>query len=115
VATAPATLSAHRMSGFARSLVALAIFGATVFLALKLRAIAAGVAIGALLLGMLAILGRYLAPSTAVEIVFLAMSMTALFSILESLLEVVKEWRHGKGWRVLLKPSTKTPLEAVKR
>lgn len=109
IATAPATLSAMAVPPALHGVLALAIFAILALLTRKLRALVAGaVAIGILLV-VLALLGRMVAPTTALDIVLSATALIALYSGLESLLEIAKGVRQGEGWQALLKPAARKP------
>lgn len=110
IAGAPAILSAVELSAFGKTLVALLLFAAFAALSLRFRASVASVVVSLCSLALLPVLGRLFAPSSALEVVFAAIAMLAMFAALESVLEIWRGWRDGLGWRVLLKPS-KSPKE----
>lgn len=112
VATAPATLSGYPLPGWLKIAVSVAVFIVVVALTRKLRALVAGLVGGLALLTLLAVLGRVVAPSAAVEIVLSATAMAALFSVLESVFEIAKGWKNGLGWSSLLKPSARAAKPA---
>lgn len=106
IAGAPAILGAARIGDAARTLIALALFAAMAAVSARLRASAASVVVVLICLALLPLLGRLVAPSSALDIVASALAMLALFAALSSLWEIVSGWRAGLGWRVLLKSST---------
>jgi CHASE2 domain-containing sensor protein len=106
VAGAPAILSAARIGDAGRTLIALALFAAMAFASARLRAAAASVVVTLICLATAPLLGRLVAPSTALEIVASALAMLAAFAAAQSLWDIVAGWRSGLRWRVLLKPST---------
>ena len=110
IAGAPAILSAIEVSAFGKTAMALLLFAAFAALSLRFRASVASVVVSLCSLALLPVLGRIFAPSSALEIVFAAIAMLAMFAAIESALEIWQGWREGLGWRVLLKPS-KSPKE----
>lgn len=106
VAGAPAILSAARIGDVGRTLIALALFAAMALASARLRAAAASVVVTLICLATAPLLGRLVAPSSALEIIASALAMLAAFAAAQSLWDVVAGWRSGLRWRVLLKPST---------
>lgn len=106
VAGAPAILSAARIGDAGRTLIALALFAAMALASSRLRAAAASVVVTLICLAAAPLLGRLVAPSSALEIVASALAMLAAFAAAQSLWDIVAGWRSGLRWRVLLKPST---------
>jgi CHASE2 domain-containing sensor protein len=120
IASAPATLSAARIPTFARTLIAIAIFAALAMLTRPLRAMVAGMTVVAVIIVLLALLGRIMAPSNALTIVVTSTALLALFSGLNSLYEIGEAWRKH-GWRAVLKnpaapppPATDDPPQTAK-
>jgi len=111
VAGAPAILGAAPLGRLGRTLIALALFAALAAATARLRAAVAGLVVTLLCLAALPILGRLVAPSSALEIVAAALAMLAGFAALETLLEIAQGWRAGLRWRALLKPAR--PKETI--
>lgn len=103
VATAPAVLSGQPVGPVGATLIALALVGALVAIASRLRPLAAGVVVAVAVLAALMALGRVFAPSTASDIVLAAFGMVALLSTVDGIHAICKDWR-ARGWRALLKP-----------
>ncbi|MFN3892316.1 MAG: CHASE2 domain-containing protein [Beijerinckiaceae bacterium] len=113
IASAPATLSAVRIPSFLQTLIAMAIFVLLAVLTKPLRALAAAAAVITAMIILLALLGRVMAPSSALTIAFTATALLALFSGLSSLYEIAEAWSRV-GWRAILKnpPSARPAGEA---
>lgn len=107
--SAPAVLDSLDLGPWGRTLAALVLFAALAAASLRLRAFVAGVIVAVACLALLPVLGRIVAPSSALEIVFSALAMLALFAGFESAIEVAQDWRR-RGWRVVLK---KPPQEGA--
>ena len=66
---------------------------------------ARGLLVGVVTLALLALLGRLLVPSNALEIVLTAIAMLALYAGFESIAEIIHALWKGKGWRAFQKPA----------
>ena len=109
IAGAPAILGAARIGDVGRTGLALALFAAMAAVSARLRAAAAGVVVTLICLATLPLLGRLVAPSSALDIVAAALAMLAAFAAAQSLWEIVAGWRSELGWRVLLKSASTAP------
>ncbi|MBX9760867.1 MAG: CHASE2 domain-containing protein, partial [Beijerinckiaceae bacterium] len=112
IAGAPATLSAMRIPSLVRTMAAMAIFVLLAWLTRKLRAMAAAIVIVAVMIVLLAGLGRFMAPSNALTIAVTSTALLALFSGLNSIYEIGHAWRQV-GWRAILKPAPHKPAAAA--
>jgi CHASE2 domain-containing sensor protein len=102
IASAPATLSAPRIPSIIQTLIAMAIFGVLALLTRPLRALAATIVVIGIMIVLLAVLGRMMAPSSALTIALTATALLALFSGLKALYEIGESWGQV-GWRAILK------------
>lgn len=109
IVSAPAILNSLGLGPFGRTLAAFALFAALAAMSLRFRAVVAGVIVALACLILLPLLGRIVAPSNALEIVFSALAMLALFAGFESAIDLAQAWRR-LGWRALLK---KPPQEGA--
>lgn len=107
IVSAPAVLDSLGLAPWGRTLVALVVFAGLAAISFRFRAMAAGVIVSLACLALAPLLGRMLAPAPALEIIFAALAMLAMFAGLESLIEVATAWRSGLGWRALLKKPPK--------
>lgn len=104
VAGAPAILDAAPLGAFGKTGLAMAVFAVMAAASARLRASVAGVLVSLICLAALPLLGRVLAPSSALEIVAAALALLAAFAGVQSLIDIVVGWRAGLRWRALLKP-----------
>lgn len=104
VAGAPAILDAAPLGAFGKTGLAMAFFAVMAAASARLRASVAGVLVSLICLAALPLLGRVLAPSSALEIVAAALALLAAFAGVQSLIDIVVGWRAGLRWRALLKP-----------
>jgi CHASE2 domain-containing sensor protein len=105
IVSAPAVLNSFGLAPWGRTLMAFVVFAGLAAMSFRFRAMAAGVIVSLACLALAPLLGRVLAPAPALEIIFAALAMLAMFAGLESLIEVARAWRSGLGWRALLKKS----------
>lgn len=119
IASAPATLSAAHIPSFVRTLIAMAIFAGLAFMTRPLRALVAGVLVISVMMVLLALLGRIMAPSSALTIALTSTALLALFAGLKSLYEIGEAWSQI-GWRAILKhppepkPAPEAPASVLK-
>lgn len=102
IVSAPAALSSLPLSPWGRTLAALALFGALAAISRRLRPLVAAIVVALACLALAPALGRLIAPPSALEIIFAALAMLALFASLESAIEMARDWR-ARGWRAMLK------------
>lgn len=95
----------------ARNLLAIGLFGAFAIIAAYLHVLIAAGLIGAIGLSVLMACSRILGFGAAVEIVALGLTLFALFKILDAAAGIVFDWRHGLGWRALLKERPKAGVK----
>lgn len=111
IASAPATLSAARIPPLARTFIAMGIFILLVMMTSQLRALVAGIAVVCVMIVLLALMGRIMTPSSALNIAITSTALLALFSGLNSLYETGDAWRRI-GWRAILKhPPASAPAQ----
>ena len=111
VATAPAILDSAELTETSRNATALGIFVVLALIAAFARALVVAVIGGIICLVLLMVLGRIYAPATAIDIIITALGMGAIFTVLESLYDIVVLWRSGLKWRALLKPAKPNPTQ----
>ena len=104
VAGAPAILDAAPLGPLGKTGLAMALFAVMAAVSARLRASVAGLLVSLICLAALPLLGRALAPSSALEVVAAALALLAAFAGVQSLIDVVVAWRAGLRWRALLKP-----------
>ena len=104
IAGAPAILDAAPLGPLGKTGLAMALFAVMAAVSARLRASVAGLLVSLICLAALPLLGRALAPSSALEVVAAALALLAAFAGVQSLIDVVVAWRAGLRWRALLKP-----------
>lgn len=102
IASSPATLSAARIPPLARMFIAMGIFVLLAMITAPLRALVAAIAVVCVMIVLLALMGRIMAPSSALQIALTSTALLALFSGLNSLYETGDAMRRI-GWRAILK------------
>lgn len=91
------------VSPFTQGVLAFVLFAVFAILAARLQGLVAVALIGGVSLGALMLFSRGMDFGAAVEIVALGLTVFALFKIVDSAAGIAFDWRHGLGWRALLK------------
>jgi hypothetical protein len=97
IVSAPAVLNSFGLAPWGRTLMAFVVFAGLAAMSFRFRAMAAGVIVSLACLALAPLLGRVLAPAPALEIIFAALAMLAMFAGLESLIEVATGVALGAG------------------
>ena len=82
----------------------LGIFAVIAFLSYQLQTAPAAVFAGLIIVAAALILSRLFGFEVAIRIIAVTITLFVLHKFVDSLVGVIYDWSHGKGWRSILKP-----------
>lgn len=104
VAAAPAMSDMPEASPVTEIIIILGIFAVLAFISYSLQTAPAALIAGAIILAAALILSRLFGFEVAIRIIAVTITLFILHKFLDSLIGVIYDWSHGKGWRAMLKP-----------
>jgi CHASE2 domain-containing sensor protein len=88
----------------AEIIIILGIFAVLAFLSYQLQMAPAALVAGLIIVAAALILSRLFGFEVAIRIIAVTITLFVLHKFVDSLVGVVYDWSHGKGWRAMLKP-----------
>jgi hypothetical protein len=104
VAAASAMASMPEASPTTEILIILGIFVVLAFFSYKFQFAFAVIVAGIITVSSALVLSRLFGFDTAVRIIAVTVTLFVLHKFIDSLVAIIYDWSHGKGWHSLLKP-----------
>ncbi|MGE0240475.1 MAG: CHASE2 domain-containing protein [Parvibaculaceae bacterium] len=104
VAAASAMSGMPEASPTMEIVIILGIFAVLAFISYRLQMAPAIMVAGPLIVATALILSRFFGFDVAIRIIAVTVTLFVLHKFVDSLVGVVYDWSHGKGWRAMLKP-----------